>query len=209
MEFWVQKDDNNKIQLPVKPSEYTVTVANKNTVVSVSQLGDVNLIGKTGLREITLSSFFPSQEYNFSHKIGDKAPFTYVKEIEEWRTSGNPIRVIITGTLNMLCTIESFSYGERDGTRDIYYTLALKEYKKPSVEKVKTSAKATEKESTRTVQDKKTNSGKQYTVKEGDTLWSISKKAYGDSTHITAITKANSSIKDPNKIAVGQVIMLA
>lgn len=209
MEFWLQKDDNNKIQLPVKPSEYTVNVSNKNTVVSVSQLGDVNLIGKSGLREISLSSFFPSQDYNFSHKTEDKVPFTYVKEIEEWRTSGKPIRVIITGTLNMLCTIESFSYGERDATGDIYYTLALKEYKKPSTAKVKTSDTSAEKTSTRTVQDKKINSGKLYTVKDGDTLWSISKKAYGDSTHISAIVKNNSFITDPNKIQVGQAIMLA
>lgn len=208
MEFWLQKDDDNKIQLPVKPSEYTVSVSNKNTVVNVTNLGDLNLIGKTGLREITLSSFFPKQAYNFSHKTEDKAPFTYVKEIESWRTSGKPIRVIITGTLNMLCTIESFSYGERDGTRDIYYTLALKEYRKPSTEKVKSSA--TEKASTRTVQDKKTNSGKTYTVKEGDTLWSISKRKYGDNNHIQAIVDNNSStIKNPNKIQVGQVILLA
>jgi hypothetical protein len=30
-------------------------------------------------------------------------------------------------------TIESFTYSEQDGTGDIYYTLDLKEYKKPAI----------------------------------------------------------------------------
>lgn len=57
MEFWLQQN-NDKFQLPVKPSDYTVTVSHKNTVVNVIQVGDVNLIGNTGLREISLKSFF-------------------------------------------------------------------------------------------------------------------------------------------------------
>lgn len=58
MEFWLQKDNAGKFQLPVKPSDFTVAVTHRNTVVNVISVGDVNLIGKTGLREITLSSFF-------------------------------------------------------------------------------------------------------------------------------------------------------
>ena len=44
MEFWLQQN-SDKFQLPVKPSDYTVSVAHKNTVVNVIQVGDVNLIG--------------------------------------------------------------------------------------------------------------------------------------------------------------------
>lgn len=57
MEFWLQQN-KDKFQLPVKPSDYTVSVSHKNTVVNVIQVGDVNLIGNTGLREISLKSFF-------------------------------------------------------------------------------------------------------------------------------------------------------
>ena len=48
MEFWLQHN-SDKFQLPVKPSDYTVSVSHKNTVVNVIQVGDVNLIGNTGL----------------------------------------------------------------------------------------------------------------------------------------------------------------
>lgn len=103
MEFWLQQN-SDKFQLPVKPSDYTVSVAHKNTVVNVIQVGDVNLIGNTGLREISLKSFFPAKDYNFSNNAGRKQPLTYVEKIESWRKSGTPIRVIITGTLNMEAT---------------------------------------------------------------------------------------------------------
>ena len=135
MEFWIQKDNNGKIQLPVKPSEFTVTVTHRNTVVNVIQLGDINLMGKTGLREITLTSFFPAKDYNFSNNSSRKEPLTYVEQLETWRKSGSPIRVIITGVLNMEATIESFSYGEQDATGDVYYTLYIKEYKKIKTKK--------------------------------------------------------------------------
>ena len=103
MEFWLQQH-KDKFQLPVKPSDYTVSVSHKNTVVNVIQVGDVNLIGNTGLREISLKSFFPAKDYNFSNNAGRKQPLTYVEKIESWRKSGTPIRVIITGTLNMEAT---------------------------------------------------------------------------------------------------------
>ena len=126
MEFWLQQN-SDKFQLPVKPSDYTVSVSHKNTVVNVIQVGDVNLIGNTGLREISLKSFFPAKDYNFSNNAGRKQPLTYVEKIESWRKSGTPIRVIITGTLNMEATVESFVWGEQDATGDIYYTCNLKE----------------------------------------------------------------------------------
>ena len=34
MEFWLQQN-SDKFQLPVKPSDYTVSVSHKNTVVSI------------------------------------------------------------------------------------------------------------------------------------------------------------------------------
>ncbi len=50
--------------------------------------------------------------------------------IEEWKSRRVPIRLIITDTpINMACTIRNIEYGEQDGSRDVYYTLALEEFK--------------------------------------------------------------------------------
>lgn len=50
--------------------------------------------------------------------------------------------------------------------------------------------------------------GKDYTVVKGDTLWSISKRAYGRGSLYSHIVKSNKGIKDPNRIHVGQVIFI-
>lgn len=201
MEFWLQMEDDEKIQLPVKPSEYTVSVAHRNTVVNVLQVGDVNLMGKTGLREISLKSFFPAKDYNFSNNSDRKEPLAYVEMIEKWRKSTRPVRVIITGVLNMEATIESFSYGEKDATRDIYYTMALKEYKK-----LKGSSKTG---STRSTKEPTSSSGKSYTVKDGDNLWKIAKQMYGDGSKNMQIYEANKdTIKNPDVIHAGMVLVI-
>lgn len=208
MEFWIQQDNSGKIQLPVKPSEFTVTVTHRNTVVNVIQLGDINLMGKTGLREITLASFFPAKDYNFSNNSSRKEPLTYVEKLETWRKSGSPIRVIITGVLNMEATIESFSYGEQDATGDIYYTLYIKEYKKIKTKKA-TVTIATVKPSTRTTKTAEASSGTTYTVKSGDCLWKIAKQFYGNGAQYTKIYNANTDkIKNPNLIYPGQVLTI-
>lgn len=208
MEFWLKKNDTDKIQLPVKPSDYVVTVAHKNTVVNVTQLGDINLIGKTGLRDITLSSFFPAKDYNFSNNSDRKEPLTCVEKIDGWRKSGEPIRVIITGTLNMECTIESFSWGEQDATGDIYYTLTLKEYKKLKTTTATTNGQAysSSSSSSRSVQSAKSGT---YTVKSGDTLSKIAKQYYGDGSQYMKIFNANKDkLSDPNRIYAGQVLKI-
>lgn len=204
MEFWLQKDSDSKFQLPVKPSDYNITVAQKNTVVNVIRVGDINLIGNSGLREITLSSFFPAKDYNFSNNSNRKTPLSYVEKIEAWRTAKEPIRVIITGVLNMECTIESFSYGEQDATGDIYYTAQLKEYKKVKVKNVSTSSTQ---DSTRTT--KPVESGRTYTVQSGDYLWKIAKQLYGDGALWKKIYEANKDkISDPNLIYPKQVLII-
>lgn len=203
MEFWLQ-GAGGSLQLPVKPSEYNISVSSNNTVVNVIRTGDINLKGKTGLRAISLSSFFPSKAYNFTAGT-IPSPTSCVTQIEAMRNSDTPCRVIITDVLNMECTIESFTYGERDATGDIYYTISIQEYKKPIAQTVSSAGG----ESTRTAKKPEESSGKTYTVKKGDCLWKISKQFYGKGSEYSKIYDANKNIiSDPNKIYVGQVLTI-
>lgn len=209
MEFWIKQDDNGALQLPVKPTEFNVTVAHRNTVVNVIQLGDINLMGKTGLREVSLSSFFPAKAYNFSIHYDYRQPIECVTQIEEWRNSGKPVRVIITDLLNMEATIESFTWGERDATGDIYYTLALKEYKR--IKTTKATITVEEATTNRETQIAEGGSGRTYTVKKGDSLWKIAKQFYGDGSKYTKIRDANNELfskRSPNMIYAGDVLII-
>lgn len=208
MEFWIKQEDNGALQLPVKPTEFNITVTHHNTVVNVVQLGDINLMGKTGLREVSLSSFFPDKDYNFSLNAERKKPIICVNQIEKWRVSGKPIRVIITDLLNMEATIESFSWGEKDASGDIYYTMALKEYKKIKAKTI-TDTTETVKPTTRETKAPESSSGKSYTVKSGDSLWAIAKRYYGDGSQYNKIYEANKDkIKNPNLIYAGQTLTI-
>jgi len=129
IEFWFNQD-STWLQLPVPPSSYSIKLGNNNSVVNVESVGEVNILGDSKLSEISFESFFPARKYYFCAYSDIPAPFECVAQIEIFRKSKKPIRVILTGTdINDLFSIETFEYGERDGTGDIYFTLALKQYK--------------------------------------------------------------------------------
>ena len=129
IEFWFNQD-GIWLQLPVPPSSYSLKSGNNNSVINVESVGEVNILGDSKLSEISFESFFPAQEYDFCAYSNIPTPFECVAQIESWRKSKKPIRVILTDTdINDLFSIETFEYGEKDGTGDIYFTLALKQYK--------------------------------------------------------------------------------
>lgn len=215
MEFWLKKSNSDKFMLPVNPESFSFTEKHNNTSVNVNSIGEVNLIGKRGLKEGTISSFFPNQNYNFGNNSGRKKPYVYVNTILKWKEEGKPVRLIVGGNINVQVTIESFKYGEQDGTGDVYYLLGVKEYRAVTVTKVKkksTSKKKTTKKKTTTKKKRTTeNKPKQktYTVKKGDCLWNIAKKFYGNGAKYTKIYNANKSkIKNPNLIYPGQVLVI-
>lgn len=128
MEFWLMRD-RDKFMLPVPPSDYKIKTSNNNTAVVVEDIGEINILGRTKLSEISISSFFPNQKYYFC-KTTPLLPYDYVNKIETWRLEYKPIRLVITGTpINTLFSIEDFEYGEQDGTGNVHFTITLKEYK--------------------------------------------------------------------------------
>lgn len=193
---------NDRIRLPVLPASFELTVDNLNSVVNVNAIGDINLIGKTGLKEISFSSFFPVQDYYFNEYSNPMKPFRFISKLESWRLSGKPVRVIVTRThINLEMAIESFRYGEKDGTKDVYYTIAFKEYRRL---KTRTVAKVKTPQPKRPVKPKPKN--KTYIVKRGDNLWNIAKKHYGKGSEWRKIYNRNKKVigSNPNLIYPGQ-----
>lgn len=115
------------ITLPVPPPSYSVKVANNNSVVNIQSLGDINMIGKTGLQKISFSTFLPGID-NTLYKAVDTAE--YIKKINSLRTSDTYCHITIVGTnVDLDVTIDSFDYEDASPVGDIDISLSLTEYK--------------------------------------------------------------------------------
>jgi len=193
LEFHLSWQNNTEMfMLPITPSEFELTNPHINKVVNINDLGDINLIGKRGLSEITIESFFPKQNYYFC-KTTPLDPQKYIDMILKWKESGKPIRLIITDTsVNIAATIENFIYGVRDGTGDVYFTLELKEYR---FLKVNSSREI------KAIPD-------EYTVRTGDTLWSVAKKTTGNGSNYDVI-KTSNNILPSEPVKTGDKILLS
>lgn len=212
MEYWLSWQNNtDRLRLPVVPAELTITRPNTNTTVNINDLGDLKLIGKTGLATINLESFFPAREYPFCQYAGFPAPYDCIALIEKWQASSKPIRLIVTETpLNIALAIESFEYGEKDGTGDVHFTLSCEEYRfTPPAQKAEeqkpTGATIAPPAATRACKD--VPAGTEYIVKKGDTLWLIAKKQTGNGANYTAIAKKN-NLANASLIQPGQKLVI-
>lgn len=121
--------DDETLTFPVTPSEFGVQVSNHNGQVNIINAGEYNMIGKTGLKTITIDSFFPAQKYTFSSFSAN--PYELINLIERWRIGVKPLNIsVYNSPINFDCLIESFSYKEQDASKDVYFSLQLKEYRK-------------------------------------------------------------------------------
>ena len=122
--------DNDKIRFPVVPSSIGVSRSNNIDTQSVLKLGEVPVFNGTSLKTIELTSFFPNQEYSFCDYTGFMKPYEFSDKIQRWMYEGKPLRIIVTDSpTNMQCLIQQFDTSEQDGTRDLYFTLNLIEYR--------------------------------------------------------------------------------
>lgn len=119
-----------ELQLPVLPSEWTISSSQQNTTLNVSGFGEVNLRGDRALKSVSVSSFFPANDYGFIHG-SFQDPYDYfnssIKDIHE---NNKLVKLVITGSdVALWCTVESYEHGEKDGTGDVYYKIDFKEYR--------------------------------------------------------------------------------
>ena len=210
MDYYLSFNNNEeRLRLPVIPSSFEVNIPHQNTTVNINQLGEFNLIGKTGLMSMTIESFFPAQQYSFCLYRDFQKPYECIKQLLKWKDSGRPIRVIVTGTpINYAMAIESLIYSEVDGTGDVYFTLEVREYKfikTPSSNTLTTKNRT--QLTTPTTQREIKSLATYYTVQKGDTLWLIAKKVTGEGSNYRAIAQKNNII-NPDKIHVGQKLVI-
>lgn len=211
MEIWLSYNNyEQSLQLPVHPPEIRVIAATLNRVIPIAQAGEILAIGRSALAELEIASHFPADWRPYCAYREIPQPYDAVALIDSWRRSGRPIRLTITETpINMPVAIDRFEWGERAGSRDVDYTLQLKEFRFVTVTKVDSFTVKALAASATTRPDTKPQT-KTYTVRSGDSLSTIAKRVYGDSSKWRQIYDANKAAigSDPNKLKVGLVLVI-
>ena len=192
--------DNDKIRFPVVPPSIGVNRSNNIDTQAVIKLGEVPIFNGTSLKTIEFTSFFPNQEYSFCDYTGFMKPYEFSEKIQKWMYEGKPLRVIVTDSpTNMQCLIQQFDTVEQDGTRDLYFTLNLLEYRPievPNLSNSSSSSNSNNTQNTSRPNEVSTNSNNQqktHKVVKGDTLYDIAKKYYGNGNLYPKIKEANKS----------------
>lgn len=185
--------DNDKIRFPVVPSSIGVNRSNNIDTQAVIKLGEVPIFNGTSLKTIEFTSFFPNQEYNFCDYTGFMKPYEFSEKIQKWMYEGKPLRVIVTDSpTNMQCLIQQFDTVEQDGTRDLYFTLNLLEYRPIGVPSLNNSSSSSSSGNlTRPSEEITNNTQKTHKVVKGDCLWDIAQKYYGKGSLYPKIKEAN------------------
>lgn len=216
MEIWLKLDDKNvkDFRFPVVPNDFDFETSNIINSSNITKLGEVGFYGGDNLSPLEISSFFPSKNYSFCQYSDFPKPLECVAYIKKLMKDKRIPRLIYTDTdINIPVLIESFNYGRKDGTQDIYFTLKFKEYRKIEVPEISqsTSNNSTQ-NNQRPTDDKNTNTQQTHIVKKGDTLWDISQKYLGKGSLYNKIKEANwntyTSLKKNNIIYVNWKLVI-
>lgn len=206
---FVDESAGKELVLPVTPAKYLWRHPNRIETVRLDQLGDINLPGGGRMGECTLEDvLLPAQLSSYCVPGARADPWGYLYDLETWSDRGTKLRWIVSGTgINAPVLIEEVTQGERDGTNDLYVSIALRQWKKVEAPVNTITRKAG---SALAPRESKTgaNAVRTYTVVKGDCLWKIAKKFYGNGSEYKRLAAANPQIKNPNLIYPGQVLTI-
>ena len=200
-EIWLKTKDK-AIRLPIIPSEFERVIPANYETNNVIGLGDIATFGGNGLAQISFSSFFPNHEYSFNAYSNVPKPYDMVSHFKDWKNKGTVVRVILTGTdINQEMYITDFTYGEKDGTGDVYYSMDLVEYRPITIPVITENNSSNTQNTSRPTDNNNNNSNKNNTnntqkthkVVKGDCLWDIAQKHYGKGSLYPKIKEANKS----------------
>ena len=129
------------IKFPILPEEIKIKSSSNNETFEVVKFGEINVLKDRKLREFSFTSFLPAKYdlYPFLNVTEDEfiEAGTLVNEIGKVRESKKPFRFILDGSIiNMLCSIEDFTYGYVYGDDDVHFELSFKEYRDISVKEL-------------------------------------------------------------------------
>lgn len=195
------------IVFPITPDKVTITDKSKNETISLIDEGEVSLLKKPGLKEVSFQATLPRVSYPFSIAKTDAEdilkelqlykntrrviPFQIKRKLE--KKTSNKIKLKKT---DMQVTMEDLEQEEDAGNgSDIVVTIRLKEYKKFGGKRIVQKKYGTGKLNAYDPSKRQTkNTTITYVVKQGDCLYNIAKKQLNKASKWKEIYKLNKKV---------------
>lgn len=131
LDIFFSNEDDEILEIPYVPYDFVIESSVNNETFETSSGKVLTLKGPVGLRGFSLESFFPSEYYSFLPSdvmLADDC-LEFLKNNRK-----ETLRVIVCDSdktlINMLCTIENYSYSKKQN-KDVSYSLSVKEYIDP------------------------------------------------------------------------------
>lgn len=184
---------DGRYELPVNPTEISVTQDSKDKTIDLLNIGEVNVVGNRGLIKVTLSTFLPDES---SHFYKGTPPETIIQAVKKAKNGKKTVRLIITGTdVNTLFTVSSMNETYKEGQGDIYIAWVFTESRELNTGQVASFVKRYTPTDICT-RNTAARVPKTATVLQGDTLWDIAKRYYDDGSRWKDIAEANGLTED-------------
>lgn len=209
--IFVDTETGQEIILPVTPEGYEIPGEQDVQIVNLTQFGDYALAGYPSIRAFALPQcLFPAQNYPFLVAGGVADPNFYIQFFRTARDERHLVRFVVSDTaVSMEVLISSFSFGEQDGTNDVYAAIELTPYRRlQAAQETRTDTSVTVvTEGAARASDAPQTTQEAHIVQHGDTLWGLCRKYYGDGALYPRLAKYN-GIKNPDLIYDGDTILL-
>jgi LysM repeat protein len=214
----------DKTRLPITPSKLQVNIKGQNKTITLIDEGEINILKKPGLTEISFTALFPNVEYPFSS--GNAKANTYLDELERLKTLSDekgkflPFQFIVSRVLpsgkvlfdtNIKVALEDYKIiDDAKNGFDMTVDITLKQYKSygtkvvavkpPTPEQPKATATV---ETTRPADNPPAQQS--HTVVKGDCLWNIAQKYLGNGSRYPEIYELNKATIDGKNAGTGNI----
>ncbi|ENY8693706.1 TPA: LysM peptidoglycan-binding domain-containing protein [Clostridioides difficile] len=198
------------VQLPIPPAKLEIKVTNKNKTVDLINTGEVNILKKEGLSEISFEAEFTHNKLPFYRGTFREVQF-FLSKLELLKTDCKPFQFIVSRELgnkvlfntNMKVSLEEYNIVEdAENASDTKVAIKLKQYRDYSTKKLVLAPPKNEtgrpnvKIEPKRVDSVNATNTKTYTVKAGDSLWSICQKQLGNGSLYKKVYELNKSMMD-------------
>ncbi|HBE8904522.1 TPA: LysM peptidoglycan-binding domain-containing protein [Clostridioides difficile] len=198
------------VQLPITPGKLEVKVTNKNKTVDLINVGEVNILKTPGLSEISFEAEFTHNKLPFYRGTFKDVQF-FLSKLELLKTDCKPFQFIVSRQLgnkvlfntNIKVSLEEYTILEdAENGSDTKVSIKLKQYRDYSTKKLVLAPPKNEtgrpnvKIEPKRVDSVNAPNSKTYTVKAGDSLWSICQKQLGNGSLYKKVYELNKNMMD-------------